>query len=196
MKKLLNILIGILLGGILMFCYIKYFPTTPKTPKVSAIDFEGKINEIGELSTAEYVYSITQVADKDKLTVLGIKIPFTESKIIYGYSGTIKAGVDFTQIKITADESSKEIKVKMPDARILSNELDQDSLIIYDERNSIFNQFSFEDMNASQAELKATAETAAIERDILGIAKENAKTIIEKTIRGLFEDGEYRIVFE
>ena len=196
MKKLLNILLGIILGCGLMFCYVRFFPQPEKRPNVAAIDFEGKINEIGELSTAEYVYSITQVADKDKLTVLGIKIPFTDSKIIYGYSGTIKAGIDFSKIAITVDKEDRKIKVILPEAYIISNELDQDSLIVYDERNSIFNQFSFEDMNASQAELKNAAEEAALARDILSIAKDNAKTIVEKTISGLYEGEEYQIVFD
>ena len=44
----------------------------------------------------------------------------------------------------------------MPEAEYLSNELDNDSFELYDEKNSIFNQFSFSDMNASQADLKLT----------------------------------------
>lgn len=192
MKKILSLLVIILICVAGTFAFL-YFGENNNEVKVSAIDFEGKFNEIGELSTTEYIYTLTQVVGKDAIKVANIEIPFTSSKIIYSYSGTIKAGINFKEIKIEVDETNKTVNVVMPEAQIFSNELDNDSFKIYDERNFIFNSVSVDDFNKSQSELKLSAELAAKEKGILELAKENAKTIIENTIKSLINNDSYKI---
>lgn len=197
LKKLIALLAGIAIGVIGTFAYNIYMPknrTVP--PAVTTDDIEGRINSIGELSTAEYVYTITQTADKAAFELLNIKIPFTSSRIVYSYSGTIKAGVDFSKIKARADSSTGTIHITLPESTILSNELDNDSLTVYDEKNSIFNRFSFSDMNASQADLKQTAEQSAIEKGLLETADFNARELIEKTVSSMYGNGDYTVIFE
>lgn len=197
LKKLIALLAGIAIGVIGTFAYNIYMPknrTVP--PAVTTDDIEGRINSIGELSTAEYVYTITQTADKAAFELLNIKIPFTSSRIVYSYSGTIKAGVDFSKIKARADSSTGTIHITLPESTILSNELDNDSLTVYDEKNSIFNRFSFSDMNASQADLKQTAEQSAMEKGLLETADANARVLIEKTVSSMYGNGDYTVIFE
>ena len=197
LKKLIALLAGIAIGVIGTFAYNFYAPknrTVP--PAVTTDDIEGKISSIGELSTAEYVDTITQTADKAAFELLNIKIPFTSSRIVYSYSGTIKAGVDFSKIKARADSSTNTIHITLPESTILSNELDNDSLTVYDEKNSIFNRFSFSDMNASQADLKQTAEQSAIEKGLLETADFNARELIEKTVSSMYGNGDYTVIFE
>ena len=197
LKKLIALLAGIAIGVIGTFAYNIYMPknrTVP--PAVTTDDIEGRINSIGELSTAEYVYTITQTADKAAFELLNIRIPFTSSRIVYSYSGTIKAGVDFSKIKARADSSTNTIHITLPESTILSNELDNDSLTVYDEKNSIFNRFSFSDMNASQADLKQTAEQSAIEKGLLETADFNARELIEKTVSSMYGNGDYTVIFE
>ena len=100
MKKIFNILIGLLVGAALMIVYFNFVPNKKVEPTISALDLEGKIVDIGELATAEYVYTLTEIADKEEVKVLNIKIPFTSSKIIFAYSGVIKAGLNYGDIKI------------------------------------------------------------------------------------------------
>lgn len=197
LKKLIALLAGIAIGVIGTFAYNIYMPknrTVP--PAVTTDDIEGKISSIGELSTAEYVYTITQTADKAAFELLNIKIPFTSSRIVYSYSGTIKAGVDFSKIKARADSGTGTIHITLPESTILSNELDNDSLTVYDEKNSIFNRFSFSDMNASQADLKQTAEQSALEKGLLETADANARVLIEKTVSSMYGNGDYSVIFE
>ena len=55
--------------------------------KTTIGDIEGKIQNIGELSTAEYVYKVSGTLDKNGLTLPG-NIVITSSKVIYSYEGT------------------------------------------------------------------------------------------------------------
>jgi hypothetical protein len=138
------------------------------------------IKSIGEMATAEYDYTMCQVAEKSSFI---ISTPFTSSKVIYSYSGTIKAGIRISDAKIDVDQNTKAIYVRLPEAEILSSELDQDSLEIYDEKQGFFSKMSMEDLNSFQSDLKAEAEEKAIEKGLLESAKENAKTIIEQMIQ-------------
>ena len=130
--------------------------------KTTVNDIEGKIRNIGELSTAEYVYKISGMIDKNGLTLPG-NIVITSSKVIYSYEGTIKAGIQFGEIQVDINtvQSPAKVYVHLPEAEIFSNELDNNSLEIYDEKYSNFNKVSFSDINQSQAECKERAEEAA-----------------------------------
>ena len=57
--------------------------------------------------------------------LFGADIPFTNSKYIYSYGITIKAGFDFNEIEW--NEKGNTIEVKLPEVKILSSEIDQDS---------------------------------------------------------------------
>ena len=164
-------------------------------PIVTTTDIQGTINDIGELSTAEYAYTICQVADKEHLKVLGLNIPFTSSKVMYQYNGVIKAGVQFGDIDITVNDAQMKIYVDLPKAEIFSNEPDLNSLIVYDEKYSPFNTFTFADMNMSLSELKATAEESALEQGLLDRAIENAQTILKATIGGFYDLNDYEVEF-
>ena len=196
LKKIMAVLAGIAIGILMTLGYERFMPKQRTVPTVVTDDIEARINTIGELATAEYVYTITQTADKEALQVLNVKLPFTSSRIVYSYSGTIKAGIDFGAVRARTDDSAMTVYITLPASKILSNELDQDSLTVYDEKNSIFNRFSFSDMNASQADLKKTAEQSADERGLLETADTNARELIEKTVSSMYAGGDYTVVFE
>ena len=194
-KKIITFLAGAAVAIVGMFAYDNLKPKDRSTPPVVITDdIEYRIQQIGELATAEFVYTITQTADKKAFEVFNISIPFTSSRIVYSYSGTIKAGIDFSEIKAVTEGET--IHITLPQSTILSNDLDHDSLTVYDEKNSIFNRFSFSDMNASQADLKKTAEETAAEKGLLETADANAREIIEKTISSMYGNGEYTVVFD
>lgn len=165
-------------------------------PSVEAISvsLSGSLSDIGELVTAEYGYTLAQTANKPHREVAGFKIPFTDAKVIYSYSGTIKAGVDFDGIGLDVD--GKTVRIHMPEARIMSSEVDHDSLIVYDEKYSPFNTFTFDDMNLSVAELQKAAENQATESGLLERAEENAQKLILTTVERFFDAGEYTVEFE
>ena len=55
------------------------------------------------------------------------------------------------------------VTVRLPEAEILSHEMDEGSVEIFDEKASIFNPFTVEDFAAFQAEQKDAMEQKALE---------------------------------
>lgn len=194
--KVLSILlcIAVIVVGVLVLN--QGFTKEKVEPQVTTNDIEGKIQNIGELSTAEYIYKISSTMDKKGLTLPG-NIVVTSSKVFYSYEGTIKAGIQFGEIQIDMNSSQNPVKiyVHLPEAQIFSNELDNDSLEIYDEKYSNFNKVSFSDINQSQAECKKKAEETAIDSDILKKASDNAETMIRSILASFLDEKEYEVEF-
>lgn len=209
------VILMFLVSGGSVYATTKYFEVHPKTVEVlkevekpvekivekevviSGKTIEAGLNNIGKLSTAEYYYTHVQTYDSSK-EINGFKIPFTTSKFIYSYDGTICAGIDFTQIDVEKDDNSKKITVILPAIEIISSDVEQDSFKLYDEKNSIFNQYDITDFAASFEDLKISEEKKAIEKGLYNRAKENAKSIVENFMKGSYnvEDYEIEVKFE
>ncbi len=166
-------------------------PATSTAP----LDFEGALHDIGELATAEYGYTLTQITDKEAFKVLGLEIPFTSSKIIYSYSGNVKAGLDFTAIEVSVNETTKTVRVHLPQAQILSSEVDFNSFRVYDESSSVFNPLTMEDLNQGLVDFQKTGDEEAMAHGVLDSAAENAKNLLRTTFAGFFDPQEYRVEF-
>ncbi len=153
------------------------------------------LRDIGELVTQAGYFTTVQ-ATTDARTLFGFDIPFTKSKYIYSYDGIVKAGLDFSQIEVTVNDEAKIATVKLPEIKVLDVTIDNDSLKIYDESQSIFTPLHIEDLNNAQIELKAKAEETALENDLIGQAAQNAKTIISGFLSGTLDLKDYTIKFE
>lgn len=196
--KVFRTLLLIVLVAALSVAGVLFFQrktTTRTLPETATVDIQGTINDIGELATAEYDFTITQVTEKPSKTVASINIPFTSGKVLYSYEGVIKAGIQFSSIEITESPKQKIIYVRLPNAEILSSEVDNDSLVIYDEQYSVFNTFTFSDFNISLADAKEAAVEAAIESGLLQRAIDNAKVLIKTTLSTIVDLDEYELVF-
>lgn len=106
----------------------------------------------------------------------------------------IKAGFDFNEIEW--NEKGNTIEVKLPEVKILSSEIDQDSFKVYHEDESVFNQITLEENNDAVVELKKQAETDAIESGLLENARDNAETILTSFFGNVYDLSEYEIVFK
>lgn len=199
MKKLTRLAVVVALlaasaaAGALL-CY-RLMPRGESVEAVS-VSLGGAINGIGELATAEYGYTMAQTANKPHREIMGFKIPLTSSKVVYSYDGLIKAGIDFAEISVSADEDAKTVTVSLPEPRILSSEVDGDSLVVFDEQNSPFNAITFEDMNLSVGELKSAAEKDAVAGGLLDRASANAEKLLRTTVGGFFDLDEYTLEFK
>lgn len=138
-----------------------------------------EIQAIGELATMEYLYTDAG-RFMDNMQIQGIDIPLTTKSFLIKWDGVIKAGIDVTQITMSTDEGSKKITVYIPQARILSHEIDNDSLETLDERNNIFNKITVDNVNTFMTESKKNMEGRALENGLLEKALENAKVLIVK----------------
>ena len=92
-----------------------------------------EIKGIGELATLEYRYTNVATLDASKkLFDTDFILPGTSKTAIIIMDGVLKAGINVEKISIRSDESTKTITVVLPSASILSNELDEDSMQVYD----------------------------------------------------------------
>lgn len=160
--------------------------------EISGETIQASMTNIGKLCTAEYSYTHVERADSSR-SIKGFKIPFTTSTFIYSYDGTVMAGIDFTRIQIDKDDAAKKITVTLPEAEIISSDVDQNSFELYDEKNNIFNPISVTDVADSFAELKNSEEQAAIDRGLLDKAKANAITLVENFMLGSYDVRDYDI---
>lgn len=147
---------------------------------------------IGELATQAAYTTIVEDTDVSR-ELFGVSIPFTQSELIYSYDVIVKAGLDFDQVKWTVNEG--EIRVSMPEIRILGSELQFDSFKTYYEKESIFRPVKMEENNQAIQKMVKKAENTAVENGLLDNARKNAELIIKGFIYQNFDSEEYQVTF-
>lgn len=166
-------------------CLICFFlgRSVGKSAGVSEIDavvLENRLTEINQY--ASLTYSYTNMAEfENTKDFYGIKLPFTTKGFIITYEGEIKAGMDLS--KATVNVSGSKIEVILPPAEILSHEIDEESLEVFDETTSIFNPLKVEDYNGFNKDQKAAMEAKAADKGILAEAEKNASVAIENFVK-------------
>ena len=154
------------------------------------------LSDIGEFATQAGYYTNVNTIKKPDRTIAGVPIPGTSSRAIMTYSGTIRAGLDFSQIEISVNTEQKKVTLKMPATRILSNEIDLESCEIYDEFSNIFNQIDIRNYNESLGEMKTKAEAQARENGILEAARSNAEVLIGNMFKNAGGTEGYKLDFQ
>jgi hypothetical protein len=155
-------------------------------PQLSAVVLEQQLTEIRELATVTYTY--TNMAQFESSNdFYGMTVPFTTKSFILTYDGTIKAGIDLSAASAEVKDAS--VIITLPEARILSHEIDEDSVEIFDEKTSIFNPFTVEDFTAFQADQKSAMETKAMERGLLAEARTRAESGVRQLLGAVLPDG-------
>ena len=139
-----------------------------KAPVLSSITVENQLQQISQLATVRYSYTnMGQFENSNEF--YGIKLPFTTKSFIVAYDGTIIAGVDLTQAKVTITD--QKVTISLPAPQILSHEVDPNSLEVFDETTSIFNPITIEDYTGFQADQQGVMEEKAIQSGLLTQAK-------------------------
>lgn len=136
-----------------------------------------RMEAIGELSTQAAYFTNVQVISNSR-EIFGVTVPFTQSKYIYSYDGVIRAGVDFAGIDYTIDARRRTVTVSVPPARITAVSVDENSLEVYNEAQSIFTPLTLGDMQASRQQMELEAREQAIGNGLLESAAENARLLI------------------
>lgn len=160
----------------------------PVSPTIDLQVLYNKIENIGELATVEYLFTDSAQFNSSR-HLLGVEVPFTKKTFILKWNGTIKAGVDLTKIQLKLLESEtddanavKTVSVRVPAAKILSYEIDDDSVEILDESSNIFNPITIADKVAFDAATKDSMKSRAIENGLLKKAQENVEEILKQLI--------------
>ena len=157
--------------------------------KTTKLGFE----DIGEFATqSAYCTEVSSTANARKL--FGHNLPFTQSKIVFSYDVVIKAGYEFSAI--TWDVQDTTITVKLPEVKVLSCEVKEDSFKKYVEDESIFTPFTLDDNNNAMKALKETAQTDAIANGLYENARSNAETMLTTFFSSAYDMDQYTIEFQ
>lgn len=176
--------IGFLIAIILILALGAYIISNLKSKEkisISSETVESSLKEAKELTTLKYNYK-NVASYENSQEFHGITLPFTTKKFLYTYQGEINAGVDLDKAKVDVNEASKIISVTLPQASILSHDIDENSFMVYDEKNSIFNPLKLEDYSDFRKEEEAKVEKEAIDKGLLEEAKEKSEKAVKEIL--------------
>ena len=145
---------------------------------VSIGHVEEIIKPASDLITTRYYYTDADIFE-DYKQLLGRRLPFTTNKTVFTYEGVVGIGFDLSAVNVEVDGGQKQIILTLPEAQIVSNEIDADSFRYFDVSNSVFNQTEMGDVTELVAVLKQkTAERVMQDPELLEQAAGNAEQIL------------------
>lgn len=147
---------------------------------ITVVTVERRLSAIGELATYAMQYS-GYTEEESARSVLGVKIPGTRHSVKIAYSGTIKAGYEIADIAVKVDVAAGIISIKLPEVKIISNAIDEDSLQ-YVEKNNIFNPIKGDAAAQYLDDIRKKELDKAIEMGLFEKAEENAQAIIAEKL--------------
>ncbi|MBM0046940.1 DUF4230 domain-containing protein [Anaerococcus sp. mt242] len=166
---------------LLTFFTAKSIFNVEEDTKISSETVESALKEAKELTTLKYHYkNIASFENSQQFH--GMTIPFTTKRFLYTYEGEIHAGVDLDQAKVNINQEAKSISVTLPKTKILSHDIDEDSVMFYDEKNSIFNPLELEDYSNFRKEEEAKVEKKAIDKGLLKEAKDQTLKAVKEIL--------------
>ena len=178
---------------ILILCLLILFGISNvynQNPETKQLGFQN----IGELAT-QIAYCTEVNLTDSSVQLWGWDVPFTQSKYIYSYDDAIKAGNDYSKIEWTVNRSTGKISVFLPEAIIISAEINPESFEVYHEKESAFNQINLKDNNEALIKLREDALNTAIDNGLLENARANAEVLITAFLRSDYPQDKYVIEF-
>ncbi len=169
----LIILLCITIWGIMFYFTINNFNNDKV---ISNTVIAERLSKISELSTVKYNYSnIMAITDVKKFK--DFNIPFTKKSFLVKYSGYIKAGVDLKDLDIVVNQNSATITLKK--SKILDHVINTEDFFVYDEKSSLFNKLSIQDMMTEISKHKNKTEADVIKTGFLDGANADAKLLLQ-----------------
>ena len=160
--------------------------------KTTKLGFE----DVGELVTQTAYMTIVRDTEEHREFFDLFEIPFTESRQIFSYDIQVDASVNFSEITNTIDDDKKEIKIEMPHAKIYKATIDNESLKVYLDKESLFSRIDLSEHNQAITEMKEQGIKDAEANGILELAERNAENLITNFMKTNGENKDYNIVFE
>lgn len=150
--------------------------------EVTSTTIKNQLIEINELAVYSYEYSKVGKFS-DNLTFHGWDIPLTQKSFLITYDGVLKAGINFDDAKIKIDGDT--IDIELPESTVLSHEIDESSIEVYDETNNVFNQISINDYKTFATKEKDKNKKEAIANGLLEKADERVKEVLTTYLQSI-----------
>lgn len=178
-SKLMILSVLFTLGIVVFFIYNNFFEK--KEELKSDIKVLNTISEVLDLNVMKYNYSNIIDIKKDK-SINDIKIPFTEKSFIIKYEGVVNAGINIDDVKILTNDSEN-IKIRIDKCKILEHYIKDESIYVYNIKESIFNKVEIQEVLEDITKHKNEYEEKLIEEgfieEVKGIVKEKLHIILE-----------------
>ncbi|SFX12626.1 DUF4230 domain-containing protein [Ruminococcus sp. XPD3002] len=163
---------------------------------LTSITLDEILEPASELVSLKYCYTDADIYEKNK-EWKGMTVPFTTDKVVFTYSGTISAGIDISEVKYEIINDAKRIIVTLPEAKVLSHEMDEKGFKFYDVKKSVFTQTSLDDYTALMAELKEAKEKKLKEDgEFFKEVEENAQSVLENFLTVSEATKDYTVTFK
>lgn len=173
-------IIFVFISGLITFpIYNSLINTKEESAKLNSMYIGNYVKQSKELVSYKYFYTNAAMFENKK-NIYGFDLPLTSKKFIISYSGKAALGVDLSQIK-TDIKGNKIIISNLGKVKILSNELDEKSIKIFDESTSLFSSWNIKDYQNFFADQKGEVEKKIMESEL----PQQAKTSAEETIKQL-----------
>ncbi|WP_195866567.1 DUF4230 domain-containing protein [Aerococcus urinae] len=178
-KKFLGVLVIIL--GLLAAAFIggHYLGKQDSQTEITSELVGNRLEQAKELTTTKYFYTNTASFENQR-KFYNWKLPFTTKKFIVSYDGVIHVGIDLSAIDVKVQDQT--IAVTLPEVKILSHDIDSDSVKVFDEEASIFNKMTVDDYANFTNEQKKASEEEAKDKGLLEAAKQNTERTIKEIL--------------
>lgn len=161
---------------ILAFTLLVTNKLTDKEVEYDSTTVMSRISHIQELALVKHNYTGV-IGFKDYKRILNINIPLTDKYFLLKYNGYLKAGVDFSRIKINALTDSM-VHVSIPKPEIFDTVIDEGSVQIYNESENAFNPIKISDYNEALSREKNIMISDAVKQGILKDATDQARMVL------------------
>jgi hypothetical protein len=164
-------------------------PTVTPTPTPTPDVILQGVKALGELNTVQY--SLETVVEKDTrqeglIQIGSIQIWRPRLHFLMVAGGHVKAGVDFGQL-VRYDIVGNTVNVYLPAPRITEYAVDPADVSMYYlyAGYGLDEQFVVEKYNEALVEAQESLHRAALDSDILGVARQNATALVQSLVLGL-----------
>lgn len=189
-----GVVVGLVVGAVVVTLLFTYNPPDQREgDEVDAAILMEEIAQISELATAEQSYTVAEKVSSSNTLFDLVDIPFTEKFFILTYTGSIKAGVNLDDASIAVEGTT--VRVTLPPAQILSDDIDTESFKTLHEQEGLFNPLHVDDVTQYLDKTRQEAEAAALAGDVLAEAQANAEESVRALLGAALPEG-YAIEFE
>lgn len=163
----------------------------PNSTKITSDLIAERLEYVQDLVGIEYYYQNVSSIEKSKIQKFGVSIPFTASRAIFSYEGVIKYGIDVSQVEVGV--SGDTVTLTVPKAKIISHEIPEKDIEIFDEGRNLFNPVTIGDYVGFQSERKAEMETRAAEKGFPAMAEVKCGEALRAILKAMPDMKQYDV---
>ena len=185
MKRMIGrvsfVLLTLILIGVIAIVVIK--PSVFSTNQQADVSLvKNRLVELTELTTLKYEYS-NVIVSRNSTKVPLVEIKLAEAIKLIEYSGYLKAGTDLSNIEVSYNDTTEQLKITVPHSTILDNVANTDDAKVTDVKGTLFSdypsQLIFDEINKEKAKM----EKAKIEQGLLTEADERIEAFLTEFLK-------------